>query len=164
MGLVDWDMRNAHPEFLLRVCARHGVPSKLFTDYVGDCDTWYALFLETVSGDPVRRTNSDAKKVTRADAKKLFIRLLYQGSSGPWYKEHHFESNIREKEKFKAEIKRIGKRIVREYPSLHKAAKAMSRDAERFRRRTPSPARSPLSLGDIVLASWPPPRTSRPWV
>jgi hypothetical protein len=23
----DWDMRNAHPEFLLQICGRHGVPS-----------------------------------------------------------------------------------------------------------------------------------------
>ena len=38
MGLVDWDMRNAHPEFLLQLCGRHGVPSKLLKDYVADRD------------------------------------------------------------------------------------------------------------------------------
>ena len=131
-GLVDWDMRNAHPEFLLQVSAHHGVPSKLLNDYIGDRDAWYALVLETINGDLVRRTNPYVKKVTRADAKKRFIRLLYQGNSGPGYKEHHFESNIREVEEFKAELKRIGKRIVRGYPDLHKAVKALSGDAKGF--------------------------------
>jgi hypothetical protein len=98
MGLVDWDMRNARPKFLLQVCARHGVPSKLLNDYVSKRDVCYALVLDKINGDPARRANPDAKEVIRVDAKKLFIRLLYQGSSGLWYKEHHFESNIRKVE------------------------------------------------------------------
>ncbi len=95
MGLVDWDMRNAHQEILLQLFGSHGVPSKLINDYVSNRDAWYALVLDQVNGDPAHRANPGAKEFTREDAKKLFIRLLYQGSSGPWYKEHHFESNIR---------------------------------------------------------------------
>ncbi len=78
MGLMDWDMRNAHPVFILQLCGRHGVPSKLLNDYVSNSDAWYALVLDKVNGDPTRCANPDAKKVTRADVKKLFIRLLYQ--------------------------------------------------------------------------------------
>ena len=125
-------MRNAHPEFLLQLCARHRVPSKLLKDYVGDRYAWYALVLDKVNGDPARRANPDAKEVTREDAKKLFIRLLYQGGSGPWYKEHHFESNIRKVEELKAELKRIGRDIVRKYPDLHRAVKALPGDAAGF--------------------------------
>jgi hypothetical protein len=60
------------------------VPSKLLNDYVSNRDAWYALVLDKVNGDPARRANPDDKEVTRADVKKLFIRLLYQGGSGPW--------------------------------------------------------------------------------
>ncbi len=67
--LVDGDMRNAHPEFILQLCGR------LLNDYVSNCDAWYALVLDKVNGDPARRANSDAKEVARADVKKLFIRL-----------------------------------------------------------------------------------------
>ena len=63
------------------------------------------------------------------DVKKLFIRLLYQGGSGPWYKEHHYESNIRKIEELKTELKRIGNDIVREYPDLHRVVKALPGDA-----------------------------------
>ncbi len=78
-------MRNARSEFRLQVCGDPGVASKFLKDYIGDRDVWYALVLDKVNGDPARRANPDAKEVTREDAKKLFILLLHQCSSIPWF-------------------------------------------------------------------------------
>jgi len=65
VGLVDKDMRNAHPEFLLQVCVRHSVPSNLLKDYVSNRDAWYAFVLDKVNGNPAPRANLDAKETPR---------------------------------------------------------------------------------------------------
>ncbi len=117
------------------MCGRHDVASKLPKDYVGDRVACYVLVIEKVNGDPARCASPNTDPVTRVDIKKLFIYLLYQGGSGPWYKEHHFESNIRKIEDLKPELKRIDRKIVREYPDLHNNVKVLHGDTERFQEK-----------------------------
>jgi len=85
MGIVDSDMRNAHPGCRLQIYGRHGVASNLLKDYFDDHDVLYALVLDKDNGNSSHCAKSYAKEVTRADVKKLFIGLLYRGSSGIRY-------------------------------------------------------------------------------
>jgi hypothetical protein len=74
VGLSDWDIVNAHPEFLLQICKANGLACDKLEHYVTNRDS--------ILGRLMTITNCN-----RDRAKELFIRLLFFGSFSNWLKE-----------------------------------------------------------------------------
>lgn len=77
----DIDISNCHPEIIYQTCKFNNIKCDILEDYVKNRDNHLSKII-------------DHYKVTRDQAKSLFIILLYFGSFKTWLKEVNLEPNI----------------------------------------------------------------------
>jgi hypothetical protein len=105
---IDIDICNCHPVILLQICKKNKIQCKYLEAYVKNRDE----LLKKVMDD---------YNVTRDDAKKLFIRLLYFGSFENWRIELNIPDTHKESSglaKFREELRSIGQIIALNNPHL----------------------------------------------
>lgn len=98
----DVDIVNAHPVILSQLCEKMGVDCKNLDEYIAN----RSKHLKDVM---------DTYKVTRDQAKNLFIRLLYFGEFKFWCKDNNIPEDTQESKyltKFSKELNKIGAKIV----------------------------------------------------
>jgi len=97
---IDVDIENAHPIILLHICKTNNIQCKYLEDYVKNRNKYLGKVMKLFN-------------VTRDQAKKLFIQLMYFGSFESWCNDQHIDNPIHIKQigKFKDEIQIIGKII-----------------------------------------------------
>jgi hypothetical protein len=114
-GFVDWDISNAHPNFLLQICKANGIACESLNYYVNNRN----IILKRIM---------DISKCIRDDAKELFIRLLYFGSFKNWLDDLNIDLYAFQNDmeiigfinNFSDELKLIGERIIESNPVLVK--------------------------------------------
>jgi hypothetical protein len=93
---VDIDIENCHPAILLQICQQNKIECKYLKDYVENRSDYLKIIIEKY-------------EVTRDQAKKLFIQLLYFGSFESWAFDLNINLPVLSKiTKFKNEIQKIG--------------------------------------------------------
>jgi len=106
----DVDIVNAHPVILSQLCEKMGVDCKNLDEYIAN----RSKHLKDVM---------DTYKVTRDQAKNLFIRLLYFGEFKFWCKDNNIPEDTQESKylsKFSKELNKIGTKIVSANKELKK--------------------------------------------
>jgi len=98
---VDIDICNAHPEIIYQMCKHYDIKCKSLEEYVNNRDN-------------ILKNVMDTYKVSRDNAKKLFIIILYFGSFQTWVKDcnlpketkpfKYLEELIQERELYADEI------------------------------------------------------------
>jgi hypothetical protein len=109
---TDIDVDNCHPTILYQVCKKYGIECDNLEDYVENRDK----YLKEVM---------DAYKVSRDDAKKLFIILLYFGGFEGWAEDCNIPDAVPTKniKNFKRELQTIGKAIHENNPDISNEVK-----------------------------------------
>lgn len=108
---IDIDIENCHPVLLLQICQKNNIVCKYLKKYVENRDEILLEIMEIYG-------------VSRDEAKKLFIRLMYFGTFENWLKEIKEPKNNKEVsflKKFKSELNNIGNLIMLSNPELKKA-------------------------------------------
>ena len=107
---IDIDIENCHPVLLYQLCQANNITCKYLKKYI---DNRTEILNETMN----------IYKVSKDQAKQLYIQLLYFGSFDSWCKNHNIENNepLKFIVKFKNELKTIGEIIVGNNPKLSKA-------------------------------------------
>lgn len=109
--MVDIDIENAHPTFLYQICKANDIECSNLGDYILNRQDYLNEVIQTY-------------KVSRDNAKKLFIKLLYFGSFETWASDLKIDLEPTLKIKnFKSEIEKIGKSIVKHNQDLLKIIK-----------------------------------------
>lgn len=105
---TDWDMRNAHPTILLRVCEAHGIAAPQLADYVTHRDTWLDEVVATYA-------------VTRDTAKNLFLRHMFLGGFAGWAAKYALPQDAQPTERLRAyaaELSRLASVVMRHNPEI----------------------------------------------
>ena len=107
---IDIDIENCHPVLLYQLCQANDIKCKYLKKYI---DNRAEILKETM----------EYYKVSKDQAKTLYIQLLYFGSFNTWCKNHSIENAepLRFINKFKDELNIIGELIVSNNPKLSKA-------------------------------------------
>ena len=107
---IDIDIENCHPVLLYQICEHNNIKCKYLKKYI---DNRSEILNETMN----------IYKVSKDQAKQLFIQLLYFGTFESWLSNHNIENKEPQKfiKKFKDELNTIGEIIVANNPKLLKA-------------------------------------------
>jgi len=106
---IDIDIENCHPNILLQICKYYKIKCDNLNDYVVNRSRHLNNIMETY-------------KVSKDDAKKLIIRILYFGSFDNWAKDLKIDAKpIKFLVDFKKEINEIGKIIYDNNDDIRKA-------------------------------------------
>jgi hypothetical protein len=105
-SMVDVDIINAHPVMLNQICKQNNIECDNLQDYVDNRNDYLNKVMNSY-------------KVSKDDAKNLFISILYYGSFETWAEKH----NITAKppvfiKNLKSEMKTIGTEIVKNNPEI----------------------------------------------
>ena len=117
---VDIDIENCHPQILKQICEKNNIPINYLKQYV---DNRTEILKET----------QDIYKVSRDDAKNLFIRLAYFGVFDNWINElgieHKQQTNFISN--YINELKHIGSIIQLANNDLTKQVKKLQKENEK---------------------------------
>ena len=118
---VDIDIKNCHPQILKQICEQNNIPINYLKQYV---DNRAEILKET----------QNVYKVSRDDAKNLFIRLAYFGTFDSWINDLNIVVNKQQTD-FIAnsinELKHIGTHIQLANADLTKQVKKLQKDNEK---------------------------------
>ena len=119
---VDIDIENCHPQILKQICEQNNIPINYLKQYV---DNRAEILKET----------QNVYKVSRDDAKNLFIRLAYFGTFDNWINDLNIVACDRQQTDFIAnyinELKHIGTHIQLANADLTKQVKKLQKENEK---------------------------------
>ncbi len=110
---IDIDIENCHPVILLQICEANDIETKYLKKYVNKRQRYLDEVMENY-------------KVSRDEAKRLFIRLLYFGKFNSWINSCEHTTQKKEIEElpfiqnFALELNQIGTKILEANPDLRK--------------------------------------------
>jgi hypothetical protein len=116
---IDIDIENCHPVILLQICEANNIETKYLKKYVNKRQR----YLDQVM---------DYYGVSKDDAKRLFIRLLYFGKFNNWINSCEYTTQKKEIEElpfiqnFALELNQIGTRILEDNLDLRKEVEKRS--------------------------------------
>ena len=113
----DIDMVNCHATILHQLCKAHDIPTIELTKYI-------------LNREDILQQVIDEYKVTRDDAKHLFIILLFYGNFNTWIKDNGFDSSFVSLpyiNKLVNELATIGARLIVENPDIETIVKTFKK-------------------------------------
>jgi len=109
-NFVDIDIENAHPSILYQICKLNNIDCEHLEKYVLNRNYYLTKVMNKY-------------KVSREEAKKLFLILLYLGSYGKWVIENKSKIKYDDITNLELQLKTIASKIILHNPDLCKVVK-----------------------------------------